>query len=484
MEGVQSRRDVLISAALAGSVLAFPRYSRAVAPAERVILRPPPDQRTFSSPAVEETLQRVKSGVGDAELAWLFENCYPNTLDTAITLTELDGKPDTFIVTGDIPAMWLRDSAAQVWPYLPLARSDEGLRRMFQGVIHRHARCILIDPYANAFQRDPQGTKPLSWAATDKTDMKPGVAERKWEIDSLCYVIRLAHGYWQATGDIEPFDAQWREAMALIVKTFREQQRRGVPGPYRWQRASDDSNDTLGGGGYGAPTRPVGLIHSMFRPSDDACVFPFLIPSNLFAVRSLRDLAAMTRAMDGDKAFAAECETLAREVEAALMVHGRIRDAHGNAFFVYETDGFGNTLFMDDANIPGLMSLSYLKCCGRDDPVCTNTRRRVWSENNPYFAKGTAASGVGGPHVGLGMIWPMSIMMRALTSDSEAEILQCLVWLKRSHVGTGFMHEAFDKDDPSQFTRPWFAWANGLFGELIIDLSERKPALLSRALQA
>jgi meiotically up-regulated gene 157 (Mug157) protein len=195
MQGVQSRREVLISAALTGSALAFPRYSRAVAPAERVTLRPPSDQRTFSSPAVEETLQRVKSRVGDAELAWLFENCYPNTLDTAITLTELDGKADTFIVTGDIPAMWLRDSSAQVWPYLPLARSDEGLRRMYHGLIHRHARCILIDPYANAFQRDPQGTKPLSWAVTDKTDMKPGVAERKWEIDSLCYVIRLAHGY-------------------------------------------------------------------------------------------------------------------------------------------------------------------------------------------------------------------------------------------------------------------------------------------------
>jgi meiotically up-regulated gene 157 (Mug157) protein len=482
MQGVQSRRDLLISAALAGSVLAFSRSTRALAQADRASLRPPPEHRTLSSPAVEETLQRVKSKIADAELAWLFENCYPNTLDTAVTLADLDGKPDTFIVTGDIPALWLRDSSAQVWPYLPLARSDETLRRMFRGLIHRHARCILIDPYANAFQRDPRGTQPLRWAATDKTDMKPGVAERKWEIDSLCYAIRLAHGYWRATGDVEPFDTEWREAMALVVKTFREQQRRGAPGPYRFQRASDNPNDTLGGNGYGAPTRPVGLIHSMFRPSDDACVYPFLIPANLFAVRSLRDLAAMTRAMHGDNGFAAECETLATEVEAALMVHGRIRDARGNAFFVYETDGFGNTLFIDDANIPGLLSLSYLGCCERNDPVYENTCKRVWSESNPYFFKGTAASGVGGPHVGLNMIWPMSIMMRALTSGSDAEIRQCLVWLKRSHAGTGFMHEAFDKDDPSHFTRPWFAWANGLFGELIIDLSERKPALLSRAL--
>jgi meiotically up-regulated gene 157 (Mug157) protein len=201
-------------------------------------------------------------------------------------------------------------------------------------------------------------------------------------------------------------------------------------------------------------------------------------------VRSLRDLAVMTRAMHGDKSFAAECDALATEVEAALMVHGRIRDAHGNAFFAYEADGFGNTLFMDDANIPGLMSLSYLGCCGRDDPVYANTRKRAWSQSNPYFAKGTAASGVGGPHAGLKMVWPMSITIRALTSDSDSEIHECLVWLKRSHAGTGFMHEAFDKDNPSHFTRSWFAWANGLFGELIIDLSERKPALLSRALHA
>jgi meiotically up-regulated gene 157 (Mug157) protein len=480
MQGVQSRRDVLISAALAGSMLAIPRYSRALAPEDRVTLRPPPGQRTLSSPAVEETVQRIKSRVGDAELAWLFENCYPNTLDRAVTLTDLDGKPDTFIVTGDIPAMWLRDSSAQAWPYLPLARSDGILQRMFHGLIHRHARCILIDPYANAFQRDLRGTEPLGWAAMDETDMKPGVAERKWEIDSLCYPMRVAHGYWRATGDTEPFDDEWHEAMALIVKTFHEQQRRGAPGPYRFQRASENPNDTLGGDGYGAPTRAVGLIHSMFRPSDDACVYPFLIPANLFAVRSLRDLATMLRTIHGDKTFAAECETLATEVDAALMLHGRMRDARGNAFFAYETDGFGKTLFMDDANIPGLLSLSYLGCCERGDAVYANTRKRAWSQSNPYFFKGTAASGVGGPHVGLKMIWPMSIIMRALTSESDAEIRQCLAWLKRSHAGTGLMHEAFDKDDPSHFTRPWFAWANGLFGELIIDLSERKPALLRR----
>jgi meiotically up-regulated gene 157 (Mug157) protein len=478
---MQTRRDTLIAAAVTGA-LALLRPISVRAMAERVQRRPAPGQRTLASSAVEATLLRVKASIADRELAWLFENCYPNTLDTTIALGDLDGRPDTFIVTGDIPALWLRDSSAQVWPYLPLAKSDETLRRMFGGLIHRHARCILIDPYANAFLRDPNATQPLSWAAQDKTDMKPGVAERKWEIDSLCHPIRLAHGYWRATDDVAPFDEDWRSAMRLVVQTFRVQQRRDGSGPYRFQRVSQNPIDTLAGEGYGAPTRKIGLIHSMFRPSDDACVYPFLIPANLFAVNSLRKLAVMARAIHRDTTFATECEGLAAEVEAALRVHGRVREVSGGSFWAYETDGFGNRLFMDDANIPGLLSLAYLGCCARDDPLYLRTRKRALSETNPYFFKGSAAEGVGGPHVGLRMIWPMSIMIRALTSEDDAEIRACLVALKKSNAQTGFMHEAFDQDNPSQFTRPWFAWANSLFGELILDLSTRKPAILRRAL--
>jgi meiotically up-regulated gene 157 (Mug157) protein len=490
MHAVQSRRDMLLGAGALAGVFGLPGSARALEQrvleqraveqqVNRASLRPAPDQRAVSSVAVEQTMQRVRARIGDPELAWMFDNCYPNTLDTAVTLSELDGKPDTFIVTGDIPALWLRDSSAQVWPYLQLARSDPTLQRLFRGLIHRHARCILIDPYANAFQRDSRGVEPLSWACEDKTEMRRGVAERKWEIDSLCFPIRVAHGYWRASGDVEPFDREWRDAMSLVVQTFREQQRRGSPGPYRFQRGSDNPNDTLGGDGYGAPTRPVGLIHSMFRPSDDACAYPFLIPANLFAVQSLRQLATMSRGIHGDMAFAAACEKFANEIEGAVLLHGRIPDERGRYIFAYEVDGFGNTLFMDDANIPGLLSLAYLGCCKRSDPIYAGTRRRVLSRSNPYFFSGSVASGVGGPHVGLKMIWPMSIIVRALTSDSDAEIRQCLVWLKRAQAGTGFMHEAFHQDDAANFTRPWFAWANGLFGEMIIQLSERKPALLA-----
>ena len=476
MSSAITRRGTLGSAIGAGAMV-FARPHAVFAATERPSRRPPPAQRKLVSPAVETVIARVKSSVADPEIAWLFETCYPNTLDTTVELGDLDGGPDTFVVTGDIPAMWLRDSSAQAWPYLPLARSDEVLRRMFRGLIRRHARSILLDPYANAFLRDPHGSTPLSWAAQDMTDMKPGVAERKWEIDSLCHPIRLAHGYWRATGDASPFDGVWRDAMRQVVKTFREQQRLTGRGPYHFQRNSETPSDTLALDGYGAPTRKVGLIHSMFRPSDDACTLPFLIPANLFAVASLRRLAEMARGVHGDAPFAAECETLANGVEAALRAHGVMEDG-GERFWAYEADGFGDQIFMDDANVPSLLSLPYLGCCSRGDPLYQQTRRRILSERNPYFFRGTAAEGVGGPHVGLRMIWPMSIMIRAMTSDDDREILACLSALKRTHAGTGFMHEAFDQDDPSHFTRPWFAWANSLFGELILDLDARKPALL------
>jgi len=443
--------------------------------------RPPPAKRKFTSASVEQEIARIQSQIGDPELAWLFGNCYPNTLDTTVHLGTLNGKPDTFVVTGDIDAMWLRDSSAQVWPYLPLAAKDKALRRLFQGLIRRQALCISIDPYANAFLPDPHGKTTLDWAQHDLTDMKPGVAERKWEIDSLCWPVRMAHGYWQATGDRTPFDDDWRASMHKVLATFREQQRKHGPGPYHFQRSSAIPTDTVPLGGYGNPARPVGLIFSMFRPSDDACIYPLFVPANAFAAVSLRQLAQMSRALHDDRAFAADCEALASEVETALQQHAVIRESNGADVWAYEVDGYGNQLFMDDANVPSLSAMAYLGFCKRDDARYRRTRAQAWSTRNPYFFSGTAAQGIGGPHEGLRMIWPMSIMVRALTSDDAGEIRQCLHWLKTTHAGTGFMHEAFDQDDPTHFTRPWFAWANSLFGELIVDLAGRHPDLLRRA---
>jgi meiotically up-regulated gene 157 (Mug157) protein len=477
----EGRRDVLKMMALAAGGAMLGRMPGLVAaPAQSGFRsrRPPVAQRRFASPAVEQLIDRTKASIGDPELAWLFENCYPNTLDTTVHLGTLRGKPDTFIVTGDIDAMWLRDSSAQVWPYLPLVPRDAALRRLFHGLIHRQALCISIDPYANAFMSDPAQRSTLDWAQHDHTDMRPGVAERKWEIDSLCYPIRLAHGYWKATGDVAPFDPDWQAAMHTVLQTFRVQQRKDGPGPYRFQRTSEVSTENPPLGGYGNPAKPVGLIFSMFRPSDDACLFPLFVPANFFAVTSLRQLAEMSLAIHHDAAFARDCRELADEVDAALKQYAVIHDENGGDVWAYEVDGYGNQLFMDDANAPSLSSLPYLGALAQDDPRYQRTRAAAWSHRNPYFFSGTAAQGIGGPHQGLRMIWPMSLIMRALTTRDAGEIRQCLHWLKTTHAGTGFMHESFDQDDPAHFTRAWFAWANTLFGELIVDLANRQPELL------
>jgi meiotically up-regulated gene 157 (Mug157) protein len=443
--------------------------------------RPKTADRRFSSAAVEETIHNVRGQVGDRNLGVLFANCFPNTLDTTVWPGSFEGEPDTFVVTGDIDAMWLRDSSAQLWPYLPLLKRDAKLRELVEGVIRRQGRMIRLDPYANAFMRSPTD-KPLSWATEDKTKHISGVGERKWEIDSLCYPVRLAHGYWKATGSVEPFDTLWKETAWTIVRTFREQQRKDGQGPYSFQRSSPIPTDTVPLSGFGNPARPVGMIYSMFRPSDDACVYPLFVPANLFAVVSLRQLAELANGPLEDTKLAGECTVLAEEVEKALAQHGMTEDAKHGRIWAYEVDGYGNVLKMDDANAPGLLSMAYLKSAKVDDPLYRRTRGYVLSEDNPYFFRGKGAEGIGGPHEGLNMIWPMSIMMRALTSVDDGEIRQCLRWLRDNTADTGFMHESFQKDDPKEFTRPWFAWANTLYGELILKLAKERPALLAARL--
>lgn len=439
------------------------------------VVRVPEAKRKFKSPAVEKTIQRIKRSIGNKELAWMFENCFPNTLDTTVDFAMVDGKPDTYVITGDIDAMWLRDSSAQVWPYLPLMREDNQLQQLVAGVINRHTRYILKDPYANAFYKDDH--KISEWR-DDRTEMKPGVHERKWEVDSLCYPVRLAYGYWKASGDTSPFDRSWREAIATIHKTFSEQQRKNGNGPYRFERRTEVQTDTLAGYGYGRPVKPVGLICSMFRPSDDATVFPFLIPSNFFAIVSLRQAAEMLEQIQGEKDIAGRCRALAAEVETALLHYAVVTHEKFGDIYAYETDGFGNFYCIDDGNVPSLLSLPYLKAVRADDEVYGNTRRFVLSDSDPYYCQGKAANGPGGPHAGVGMIWPLGLIVQGMTSTSEAKIRYCLDALRRTHAGTGFMHESFDKDNPSRFTRSWFAWANTMFGEFVLKVYAERPRLL------
>jgi meiotically up-regulated gene 157 (Mug157) protein len=439
--------------------------------------RPALADRRFTSPAIESAISTVKGQMADPKLAAMFERCLPNALDTTVFPGTLQGKPDTYVVTGDIDAMWLRDSAAQVQPYLRFARQDPHLSALLEGLVRRHARMVLIDPYANAFTRNPSDP-PLSWAAHDKTTMAPGVAEHKWEIDSLCYILRLAHGYWRSTGNTAPFDQQWKAAAWKILATFREQQRLHAPGPYSFGRLSTVSSEDPPLNGYGNPARPEGMIFSMFRPSDDACIYPFLIPANLFAVQSLAQLQEIATQVLADDKLAAECADLCATLRQTLASYGTCRHPAFGTIWAYEADGYGNVLMMDDANAPSLLSLPYLGICSSSDALYQRTRQFVLSNSNPYFFAGKAAAGVGSPHTGLGQIWPLAIILRALTSSDDDEIAACLRTLRDTTAGTGFMHESFDVNDPRTFTRPWFAWANTLFGELILQLADTRPALL------
>lgn len=432
-------------------------------------------KRKFTSIAVEKAITDFKRKATNKELAWLFENCFPNTLDTTVDFEIIDGKPDTYVITGDIDAMWLRDSTAQVWPYLWLIKEDKQLQQLIAGVINRQTKNILFDSYANAFYKDP--TKISEWK-DDGTDMKPGLHERKWEIDSLCYPVRLSYHYWKLTGDITAFDDQWKKAAVLIVKTFKEQQRKTSKGPYKFERRTSWATDGVPLGGYGYPAKPVGLIHSMFRPSDDATIFPFLIPSNFFAVVSLQQLAELSNKIYNDAAFASECTALSKEIENALQQYAIVTHPKFGKVYAYEVNGYGSLNLMDDANVPSLLSLPYLGAVKNNDLVYINTRKLLLSNYNPFFFKGKAGEGIGGPHAGTDLIWPLSIIIRALTSNDDNEIKKCLGILQKSHAGTGFMHETFHKDDATKFTRSWFAWANTIFGELLHKTMENKPYLL------
>lgn len=432
--------------------------------------RPAKSDRLFHSKAVEDQIARVKKQLTNPRLAWMFENCFPNTLDTTVhyRIDPSDGAHDTFVYTGDIHAMWLRDSGAQVWPYVQYCNADPELKAMVEGVVRRQFKLILLDPYANAFNDGPTGGEWMD----DKTDMIPEVHERKWEIDSLCYPVRLAYHYWQVTGDTSIFDETWIKTITAILDTFYTQSHRDVDnvGPYRFGRVTDRALDTMNNNGYGSPVKQCGLIVSAFRPSDDATTLQYLVPSNFFAVSILRKAADILTHVNNNSELAGRCTSMADEVETALHKHAVVNHPKFGRIYAYEVDGFGNSYMMDDSNAPSLLSLPYLCDVPVDDPVYVNTRKFVWSDSNPYFFSGAAGQGIGGPHIGYNYVWPMSVMMKAFTSTDDKEIADCINMLINTDGGTGFMHESFHKDDASDFTRPWFAWQNTLFGELILKL--------------
>lgn len=437
--------------------------------------RPSLSERTFTSEAVEKTINEVKASISDPELAWIFENCYPNTLDTTVDYEILDGKPDSFIITGDIDAMWLRDSTAQVWPYMPLIDKDPKIKNLILGLINRQVKCILTDPYANAFYKDL--TRISKWS-TDIPTPKPGVHERKWEIDSLCYFVRLSYHYFKISGDNSFMDSDWDKAAKLVVETFRTEQRENGTSPYSFSREHSMTVGLAQFYGKGAPTKYTGLIHSIFRPSDDGTLLPYLIPSNIFAYVSLEQLSELYSNNGKDTDFSDTCMSFSNQVKLAVEKYAIKEHVDFGKIYAYEVDGFGNNLFMDDANVPSLMSLAYIGGHSPKDRIYKNTRKFLISDSNPWFLRGKAAEGQSSPHTGRENIWPMGIILRGITSEDENEIKMCLRMLKKTHADTGFMHESFHKDDAYNFSRSWFAWANTLFGEFVIKVYNERPWIL------
>jgi meiotically up-regulated gene 157 (Mug157) protein len=361
-----------------------------------------------------------------------------------------------------IPAMWLRDSSAQVRHYIRGAGEYPEIGDAVEGLLKRQFSCILIDPYANAFNKEANGNGHQN----DKTEMSTWVWERKYEIDSLCYPIHLAYDFWRKTGRAGWHDETFRKAARTIVKLWKTEQNHDSS-PYSFERTDCVPTDTLPFDGKGTPLGHTGMTWSGFRPSDDACKYGYLVPSNLFAAKALRELRVIVRELDRDDEFAREAETLSTEILDGVRNYAVVEHGTFGKIYAYETDGLGNYNMMDDANVPSLLSLPYLGCCSADDPVYQNTRRFILSDGNPFYFQGTAAKGIGSPHTPREYIWHIALCMQGLTSADRDEITEIADMIEATDAGTYLMHEGFNVDDPNEFTRPWFAWANSLFSEFV-----------------
>ncbi len=396
------------------------------------------------------------------ELMDVFVNCYTNTLNTTVKRMENNM---THVITGDIPAMWLRDSAAQLRPYIFLAKENEEIRELIAGLVRRQFMCITIDEYANAFNEAPNGA---CWEKDDP-NQNPWVWERKFEVDSLCYPLQLAYLLWKNTGCTTQFEGEFQAGVEKILEVFTTEQYHEEKSNYRFNRNNGYYRDTLSRDGKGALVKSgTGLIWSGFRPSDDACTYGYLIPSNMFAVVALGYLEEMEREIFHNEELAERAKALKEEIQEAIETIGKTFTEEFGMVYAYETDGYGMYNLMDDANVPSLLAMSYLGYKGEPE-VSQNTRRFLLSEANPFYFKGAKAAGIGSPHTPSNYIWHIAMAIQGLTSETREEKLEILQTMAATTGGKGVMHEGFCCEDDSKFTRAWFSWANAMYAELFLD---------------
>ena len=402
--------------------------------------------------------------IKDKKLREMFLKCFFSTLDT--TVSESEGLP--FVFTGDIPAMWLRDSSAQVMHYIPFAEEDKDVAALIRGLCERQFGYILIDPYANAFNAEPNGRGHSG----DLCDAySPWIWERKYELDSLCYPFWLADLYFSATRDKKIYESKYLSAVRAVLAVMETEQR-PENSPYRHQRYGEGAHigDTLINGGRGGVCGYTGMVRTAYRPSDDAAAFGFNIPENMLAAAVLEKIAKGCRIL-GEEETARRAEKLGAEIRKGIESYGTICE-NEETFYAYEVDGLGNALFMDDANVPSLLAAPFMGFCPAEDPLYCVTRGKVLSYRNPFYFEGAAANGVGSPHTPDGYIWHIGLCVQLLTSRSEEEVARLFGVLRDTDAGTLQMHEGFDCNDPKNYTRPWFAWANSMFALCITERGE------------
>ena len=392
------------------------------------------------------------------KLQKMYRNCYLHTISTAIEKCD-DGT--YFVLTGDIPAMWLRDSVAQITHYIPLA-NDKEVDEIIEGVIKRLFMYIQLDPYANAFNKEPNGHGHV----TDLPKPSEWVWERKYEIDSLCYPIRLLYMYYKQTGKTEIIKKQLENVVKTILGVWKTEQYHAEKSSYYHIREKAP-HEALTNGGYGNPVSYTGMVWSGFRPSDDSCEYGYLTASEMFAVVVLGNMAEMLEKICGNTSLAEECIKLRTEIDEGIKKYCITEHPIYGEIYACETDGLGNYSIIDDANIPSLLSIPYIGYADKNDELYLNTRRFLLSKDNPYYFEGKYAKGIGSRHTPNGYIWHMALVMQGLTSESAEEKKELLDMIINTDADTLYLHEGFNADNPYEYTREWFTWPNSLFAEFI-----------------